>query len=271
MATIPASENEFPSLLFAEGAAPSTPASSLVIVYAKSDGKLYWKDDAGTEYAVASGTFDAADIAFDDTGLTSAIGADVQAALEAVDAALAAGGIPATIVDAKGDIIAATAADTVARLAVGTNDLSLVADSAQSTGLKWAHPIMGTATHTLGAPVTMTNANTFYDGPSVTIGAAGQVWFLTGCVFLENTSGTAVTEFGAKLWNGTTVESADDWLTRATNDRKGLHVSGIVTLAGSETWKISAVNTQGGCTIQAASANNSAGNKYSWLRAVRLK
>jgi hypothetical protein len=43
-----------------------------------------------------------------------------------------------TIVDAKGDIIAATAADTVSRLAVGTNGQTLVADSSTATGLKWA-------------------------------------------------------------------------------------------------------------------------------------
>jgi hypothetical protein len=43
-----------------------------------------------------------------------------------------------TIVDAKGDIIAATAADTVSRLAVGANDTVLTADSTAATGLKWA-------------------------------------------------------------------------------------------------------------------------------------
>lgn len=42
------------------------------------------------------------------------------------------------IVDAKGDLIGATAADTPARLAVGTNGQVLVADSSESTGLKWA-------------------------------------------------------------------------------------------------------------------------------------
>jgi hypothetical protein len=42
-----------------------------------------------------------------------------------------------TIVDAKGDLIAASAADTPARLAVGSNGETLVADSSTSTGLRW--------------------------------------------------------------------------------------------------------------------------------------
>jgi hypothetical protein len=41
------------------------------------------------------------------------------------------------IVDAKGDLIAASAADTPARLAVGANNTTLVADSTAATGLKW--------------------------------------------------------------------------------------------------------------------------------------
>jgi len=52
-------------------------------------------------------------------------------------------GIPATIIDAKGDLIAGTAADTAGRLAVGTNGQVLTADSAETTGLKWATPASG--------------------------------------------------------------------------------------------------------------------------------
>src|SRR5688572_4415675 len=64
------------------------------------------------------------------------------------------GGIATTIVDAKGDIIAATAADTVARLAVGTNGQQLVADSAQTTGLKWSSPTRVIAQGSSGAAFT---------------------------------------------------------------------------------------------------------------------
>jgi hypothetical protein len=56
-----------------------------------------------------------------------------------------------TIIDAKGDILTATAADTPARLAVGNNGETLVADSSTSTGLRYtagtvqANPVLNSA------------------------------------------------------------------------------------------------------------------------------
>lgn len=44
----------------------------------------------------------------------------------------------ATAIDAKGDLVAGTGADTFSRLAVGTNGQFLTADSTASTGLKWS-------------------------------------------------------------------------------------------------------------------------------------
>jgi hypothetical protein len=44
----------------------------------------------------------------------------------------------ATAIDAKGDLIVGTGADTFSKLSAGTNGYLLTADSAQSTGLKWA-------------------------------------------------------------------------------------------------------------------------------------
>jgi len=46
----------------------------------------------------------------------------------------------ATAIDAKGDLVAGTGADTFAKLTVGANNTVLTADSAEATGLKWATP-----------------------------------------------------------------------------------------------------------------------------------
>jgi hypothetical protein len=48
-----------------------------------------------------------------------------------------------SIVDAKGDLISATADNTPARLAVGADNTVLTADSSTSTGLKWAAAAAG--------------------------------------------------------------------------------------------------------------------------------
>ena len=53
-------------------------------------------------------------------------------------------GIPESIIAAKGDILTGTANDTPAVLSVGTNGHTLVADSAEATGLKYQAPTVNT-------------------------------------------------------------------------------------------------------------------------------
>lgn len=46
--------------------------------------------------------------------------------------------IDANIVNAKGDLLVGTAADTLTNVTVGTNGFVLTADSAEASGVKWA-------------------------------------------------------------------------------------------------------------------------------------
>jgi hypothetical protein len=57
---------------------------------------------------------------------------------KARDLADNAEGTKTKAVDAKGDLMVGTAADTAARLAVGTDTYLLTADNSETTGLKWA-------------------------------------------------------------------------------------------------------------------------------------
>lgn len=69
----------------------------------------------------------------------------------------------ATAIDAKGDLVAGTGADTFARLAVGTNGHTLVADSGEATGLKWAAASSGALTKIASASFT-TQSSVAIDG-----------------------------------------------------------------------------------------------------------
>lgn len=55
MANLKVSEQAYPSTRYTEGAAPATPATGEVITYAKADGLMYQKDDAGTETQMGPG------------------------------------------------------------------------------------------------------------------------------------------------------------------------------------------------------------------------
>ena len=66
-----------------------------------------------------------------------------------------------SLVDAKGDLLAASADNTSTRLGVGSNTYVLTADSTEATGIKWASPTVGTITAVTGtAPIVSSGGTT---------------------------------------------------------------------------------------------------------------
>jgi len=65
--------------------------------------------------------------------------------------------VPLATATTKGDLLAATASATVARLAVGTDTHVLTADAAEATGVKWA--AAASSSPILGYKVDTSNAN----------------------------------------------------------------------------------------------------------------
>jgi hypothetical protein len=108
------------------------------------------------------------------------------------------------IVDAKGDLIAASAADTPARLAVGTNEHRLVAASGETTGLKYVADttnyaiaakgdlLVGTAADTLQALPVGTNDYVLTAASGETTGLKWAAASSGALVKIANTSFTDV-------------------------------------------------------------------------------
>lgn len=70
------------------------------------------------------------------TPITAAALDTIEAGIEAT-AVVADGGLQKSTVNVKGDLLVATANDTITRQAVGANSTVLMADSAQTTGVAW--------------------------------------------------------------------------------------------------------------------------------------
>jgi hypothetical protein len=145
-----ASDNQFPKVTFAESAAPGTPASGLGVMYEKTDGKPYFKNDAGTEYDMSGG---AGGAPTDAEYLTTAAHASLSA--EKVVTAPASGGIVPKVVRKTADEIVNNSSvlqdDNHLLLALAVNEVwefeaDLYWDSGTTPDIKFAFTIPTGAT-----------------------------------------------------------------------------------------------------------------------------
>ena len=162
-------------------------------------------------------------------------------------------GIPATIFDAKGDLIAASAADTAARLAVGANGTVLTADSAEATGLRWGtvsgwNPdyqlintggtsLSGASTVTIsgisgksGLFIHITGASCVNNSSSVylRLNTAENTYTETGLTFNENNGATNIfTSSGVSGFSLGNIGTATSSTVRAFVKIDGTNTSGV--------------------------------------------
>jgi hypothetical protein len=164
----------------------------------------------------------------DSTSTTSSILAATPTAVKsAYD--LAAGATTKATLTTKGDIYAATAASTPARLGVGTNGQTLVADSSTSTGLKWATPASGgmtlISTTTIGSGVSSTSlaASTFTS-----------TYTNYRFLFTSVTSTSANLTVSLRLRSGSTDESGAAYSSNGYKSQSTLQYSGSVNTTSQE-------------------------------------
>lgn len=126
----------------------------------------------GTDYTATDGT--------SITGLSALVANDIVTVVCYAPFNVA-NTIAPTVVDAKGDLIAGTAADTVGRLAVGTNNQLLAADSSTATGLKWTTPANGGLTLLSTTTFSAVASHSVNDVFSSTYDNYKVVFTLSGC------------------------------------------------------------------------------------------
>lgn len=154
----------------------------------------------------------------DDTALVKDGAAAIRSLGTAIDTTVfnnASAAIAKTIVDAKGDIIAATAADTVSRLAVGTNNQVLTADSTAATGLKWATPTAGVESYDVIATPSLS-------GSSITVsGISGKKALF---IRIANASSSSASMYFNLTFNGDTASNYNFVYFRSTANAAALPI-----------------------------------------------
>jgi hypothetical protein len=134
----------------------------------------------------------------------------------------------ATAIDAKGDLIVGTGADTFSRLAVGTNNHVLTADSTTATGTKWAAVSSG--------KLVLLNQTTMSAVSSQTIDSIFTTGYNSYVIVLDNlviASGTASVSM-QMVYSGT-AQTTDYYQGSGTIAYNGTSV-GFNNVAGGSGW-----------------------------------
>ena len=154
----------------------------------------------------------------------------------------------ATAIDAKGDLIVGTGADTFSRIAVGANNTVLTADSTAATGVKWAASAVPAGYSQLGT-ASLSGTDTTISGLSgkqnlfiwisgASSGSASEAFRLT-------MSGGSAYEYNAWKVTGTATVSVEQGASVLQIGQMGTSatnvVSGFISLYGT--------NAAGTCSI----------------------
>lgn len=119
----------------------------------------------------------------------------------------------------------------------------------------------------LGGDVTMTTANTFYDGPATGTLPAGTYIVFAQAVVVGGAGG--INKITAKLWDGTTTYNEGE-LAATASAPASVVLFGIVTSSGSTSVKVSATSNQNNATMKRDAPDNSAGahvaTLIAWMR-----
>ncbi len=222
-------------VVVSEGGTGTAPAPTVTLAppdLLLSNGANWLEIDVSSTYVAQT----ASNVAFAPAGQVGAT--NVQAAIEEVSSecrnasnitsgtlAVARGGTNIASYT-KGNILAASAATTLNALAVGTNGQVLTADSAETTGLKWATPTVGTVTTVTSSTGALTVA-TATTTPALTIRSA--TTSVDGIVQLSDSISTTSSVLAA---TPTAVKTAYD-LANAALPKAGGVITGALEIGNT--------------------------------------
>jgi hypothetical protein len=186
-----------------------TVGSAQIADGAITSGKL--ADSAVTSAKIADGTI---------------VNADISASA-AIAASKLTGVVTTATATTKGDLLAATGNAAITRLGVGANGTVLTADSAESTGVKWAAPatgggweLLGSATPSSGSTVTISWETTL---PEDTFQIVAQLIDVRGgsAATLSGRFNGSSTGYNTTLGNNLTAYKINDIGTSSTQGAYG--------------------------------------------------